>query len=121
MAAHIPREALSAIPYLNVDAIHSFTVWTLPLWDGTRFHQWTFDGRQMVELAIVDWIDGLYFADQKASGSDSYFAFLDALVRFAPAPGTSHWFAGILHDIRNIAAALWRNHSSLTGDRKNFS
>ena len=105
----IPKDALAAIPYLNVSAIGSFTVWAQPLWDGQKFRQWFFDGSQMVEAQMPGWIEGMYFAEAKANPTDAYILFVDALVRFASAPGTSHWYAGIVDDVRNICAALWRS------------
>lgn len=106
----IRLEELGKVHYMNVSALGERSLLLQPFFDGQAWHLWGPDPEgALIEIAIVDFTLGQYFAKEPASpDKDVLFQFFEFITKHALFPEVVSFANGIENDVHNLGATLWK-------------
>jgi hypothetical protein len=106
MPKPIPLEWLKVIPYLDTAQMDGRTVNLMPLWDGKRWRQWVSTSVGVIEINVVDMIEGDYVAVAPCKESDLFIPFIDLMWQRASWPTVCPVIVAICDDFRKMGVSI---------------
>jgi len=102
-------EDLKLVSYLKVEQLTESgrTINLMPLWDGARWHQWVpnMEGK-LVEVAVVDTVEGDYLSITPARDSDLFIPFVHLMWQRASWPEICPFISAISDDFHNMGTSV---------------
>lgn len=92
--------------YLRKDRKNRLIPVVSALDDEGVFHAWVPQGEELLDVKVIDLVDGQYFAKAAGSDKDIYFSFLDFLYQRNIVKDIFPFLDYITNDTRNLATSL---------------
>ena len=106
MSTQVPIEEISAIPYVDRNAIQCRTVCATTFYTEGRWQMWFIHDGRLHPIQIIDLAEGVYFGDAAAGPHDFNLNALNLIAQHVCNADTQRPFAGIWDDLYNIAASI---------------